>query len=159
MLFSWSVFSVRRQKRWWLSATLERKSRIRSCVSWTCDVNKFWDYGRCFIKSRVVANQNIICLGRKKTLKSHHKMSTRESIIADEAQKNGSPRGLSQSETSRTTISATPFTKNVPSKLSGHVQAKAPWSLPLRMQRNAREVVYRHCLAQARYLSHQFCEL
>lgn len=72
----------------------------------------------------MVANQNIICLGRKKTLKSHHKMSTRESIIADEAQKNGSPRGLSQSETSRTTVSATPFTKNVPSKLSGHLQAK-----------------------------------
>ena len=141
MLFSWSVFSVRRQKRWWLSATLERKSRIRSCVSWTCDVNKFWDYGRCFIKSRVVANQNIICLGRKKTLKSHHKMSTRESIIADEAQKNGSPRGLSQSETSRTTISATcweVFCKafsagkaNTSSKFWGFNYASAPiffWS-------------------------------
>jgi len=72
----------------------------------------------------VVANQNIICLGRKKALKSHHKMSIRENIVADEPQKIGSPRGLSQSETSRTTVSATLFTKNVPPKLNSQLQLK-----------------------------------
>ena len=51
-------------------------------------------------------------------------MSTRESIIADEAQRNGSPRGLSQSETSRTTVSATPLSKGVPSKKNGHFLTK-----------------------------------